>query len=371
MIPKFRLLIAVVTSITLIALITALNSFALVKAKTPTAHMNWISYRINWKGKTSMPTPRWNAGVTIGTKGKIYVLGGTDGSSSTITLATVEEYDPSTDTWTERADMPAAYQGVSAVGADNGKIYAFGGSYWYSEFGLPGEWWYSADVEEYDPMTDTWSKKANMPHPRAYAAAAKGNNGKIYIFGGINNSYMSCPYYCQNDVEEYDPSNDTWSSKAYMPTLRLIASAALATSGKIYVIGGEQSPWYGSLNTVEEYDPSTDTWQSRAGLPTARSGLAAVGASNGRIYVIGGKGNNIHNMTNTVEEYNPDTNNWITRQSMIKPRWLFGAAITDEDKIYIIGGNDNCCNEPLGNNEEGQIISFEVIPGYLPIIVNH
>ena len=60
-------------------------------------------------------------------------------------VATVEEYDPNTDTWTVKAPMPTARQSLGAALA-NGKIYAIGGIGVSSatlatveEFIIPGE----------------------------------------------------------------------------------------------------------------------------------------------------------------------------------------------------------------------------------------
>ena len=41
-----------------------------------------------------------------------------------------------------------------------------------------------ADVDAYDPATDTWTRVAEMPTPRLELAAATGADGKIYTFGG-------------------------------------------------------------------------------------------------------------------------------------------------------------------------------------------
>ena len=55
----------------------------------------------------------------------------------------------------------------------NGKIYAIGGSV------QPG--WLRPDVEVYDPPTDTWERKADMPDARAeFTTSAV--DGKIYVF---------------------------------------------------------------------------------------------------------------------------------------------------------------------------------------------
>jgi hypothetical protein len=40
-------------------------------------------------------------------------------------------------------------------------------------------------VEEYDPKTNTWTKKANMPTPRV-ALSTSAVNGKIYAIGGYD-----------------------------------------------------------------------------------------------------------------------------------------------------------------------------------------
>jgi hypothetical protein len=70
----------------------------------------------------------WPAWAIAGPDGKIYALGGNNG---TITfLDTAEAYDPYTDTWTTVAPMPTARRDLAATaGVRNGvgAIYVFGG----------------------------------------------------------------------------------------------------------------------------------------------------------------------------------------------------------------------------------------------------
>jgi N-acetylneuraminic acid mutarotase len=129
-------------------------------------------------------------------------------------------------------------------------------------------------TEAYNPSTDTWSTKAAMPTARWNLAAAAVNN-VIYAIGGGNN-------------EAYDPSNNTWSAKAAMSSARSWL-AAVAVNNVIYTIGG----WvpFTSTGGNEAYDPSTDTWSTRAAMPTPRQGVVA-GAVNGFIYAIGGDNGN-------------------------------------------------------------------------------
>jgi hypothetical protein len=101
-------------------------------------------------------------------------------------------------------------------------------------------------VEEYDPATDTWTRKADMPTARE-ALSTSVVNGKIYAIGGVttSGSYLST-------VEEYDPATDIWTRKADMPTAREAPSTSMV-NGRIYAIGGWVSR---AISTVEEYDPN-------------------------------------------------------------------------------------------------------------------
>jgi hypothetical protein len=100
----------------------------------------------------------------------------TDGSA----LAMVEVYDPQTDTWTRKANMPTARGGLSC-GAVDGRIYAVGGRNSSTLF---------ATVEEYDPATDTWTKRADMwsgdpqSSMRRFGFSTSVVNDRIYAIGG-------------------------------------------------------------------------------------------------------------------------------------------------------------------------------------------
>ncbi|MHC4594939.1 MAG: Kelch repeat-containing protein [Planctomycetota bacterium] len=218
-----------------------------------------------WTRKARMPMANAAAASSV-VNGRIYVIGGRP-SVGGAPYSSVIEYDATTDTWTAKAGMPTARSWFSSS-VVNGKIYAIGGARTYQ--GTP-----LSTVEEYDPATDTWTRKADMPTPRA-CVSTSAVNGKIYAIGGS-------PGYGQwyqglSTVEEYDPATDTWTNKADMPTGRTYLSTSVV-HGRIYAIGRARA--------VEEYDPATDTWTRKADMPTTRSGLAT-SAVNGKIYAIGG-----------------------------------------------------------------------------------
>jgi N-acetylneuraminic acid mutarotase len=267
-----------------------------------------------WTIKADMPTARMFFGTCV-VEGKIYAIGG---QSPAGTFSTVEEYDPVTDTWATKAEMPTARCGLSTSVVD-GKIYAIGGvTYWDQTGRAP-----LATVEQYDPSTDTWTKKADIPTARSWLSTSV-VGGKIYAIGG-----SQAGFNVLSTVQEYDPVSDTWKSKARMPTARDGLSTSVV-DGKIYAIGG-----YGGYFAVEQYDPVTDIWTRKTSIPTGRCDLRT-SVLDGKIYAIGGIKEDFE-VLSVVEEYDPLTDTWMKKSDMPNARWGLSTSVF-LGKIYAIGG---------------------------------
>jgi N-acetylneuraminic acid mutarotase len=291
-----------------------------------------------WTTKAPMPTARfWYSCEVV--NGKIYVFGGATTNNSPA-LASVEEYDPVTDTWTTKTPMPTPrYLTASAV--VDGKIYIIGGD---SIFILG---WCDVlhTMEVYDPSNDTWdTQKTPMPTGR-YAASACVVNGVIYVMGGVYMLPGDDVGRLLNVVEAYDPATDTWTTKAPMPTARYALSMPVV-NGKIYAMGGSVGGGYG-INTVELYDPETDTWTMKASMPIVNCyfGTCIV---DGIIYTIGGWDYSQHSRVFT---YDPEIDEWSELSTMPTARLGLGAGIVN-GKIYAIGGAPHSTMPPLSINEE-------------------
>ena len=192
-----------------------------------------------WISKTSMPTDRGIAACAT-TDGKIYVIGGIrgtlPGNFDLLGVNTVEVYDTKIETWSQVKSMPTKRWGCTATAA-NGKIYVFGGV----SFGGPGVY---ATVEEYDPQTNTWTtKSARMPTPR-YCLTSCMLDSLIYVIGGWYHSTYG-PLY--DKVEVYNPATDEWKTGKSLPA-KLAGLASTVINGKIYVFGGARTthPNYGT-----------------------------------------------------------------------------------------------------------------------------
>lgn len=284
-----------------------------------------------WKSLATAPTKRTEvAAAAVG--GKIYVVGGFSKPSwlqsivnrllnrfDLVVTDVVEEYDPATNRWTEKAPLPIPLHHTSAARVGN-RLYVIGGF-------TPSLPHHSKRVFVYDPSVNSWSERAPMPTPRGALATAE-FNGKLFAIGGMGDKGNSAA------VEMYDPVKDTWTSRAPIPTPR--DHLATAAAGKlIYAIGGRLKGDYSqNLSTVEAYDPITDRWVSMTGLATPRSGIAA-GVIRDIIYVVGGE--NPSTTYSTNEAYSPEANRWQVMAPMPSARHGLGVSVVN-GRLYVLSG---------------------------------
>ena len=277
-----------------------------------------LAQNVPWLQKANMPTGRHSFATSV-VNGKIYAIGGR------YTVKLLNEYDPATDTWTTKIPMPTERM-LLATGVVNGNIYAIGGIVTAYNPAL-------STVEEYNPVTDTWKRKKDMSTTRLGLGTSV-VDGKIYAIGGMTSgsAFWSGVH---RTVEMYDPLTDTWSTKADMPTARVWFSTSVV-EGKIYAIGGAlvtREP----LSTVEVYDPTTDTWTTKTPMPTARAAHAAA-VVDGIIYVIGGGTVSAQpGGFSVVEAYDPATDTWTRKADIPAPRASLSTSGVG-GKIYAIGG---------------------------------
>ena len=263
-----------------------------------------------WTTLTPMSTPRASLDATV-VNGRIYAIGGTSNIN--------EEYDPTTNTWATKAVLPTGRSTLVTVAIQN-KIYAIGG-YDDEHPGTP-----TGKNEMYDPTTDTWASKAEMPTARGQICANT-VNGQIYVIGGF---VMTRPLYVEksNKTEAYNPTTDTWATKAEMPYAAADLSSVVV-GDKIYVLS---SP-------IQIYDTITDSWSLGSFPSTVQTDADAVTVLDERghelIYIFGGNGSGTY--TDLVQIYDPENDVWGVGSHMPTPRHGLAVAVVD-NQIYALGG---------------------------------
>ena len=281
---------------------------------------------VEWSSRAPMITPR--TGPASGAiDGKLIVATGLDGGGNR--TASVEMYDPITNSWSVRAPIPIALY-AAASGVLGGRLYVAGGSPWAN----------IANLQIYDPITNAWSSGPSLP------SASSGQTGatvdeEFCVFGGMNSSNTAKT----NTVVCFDPlsgASGSWAARTPMPTARAMA-AAVTIDGRVYVVGGAMGAFNNqSLSTLEVYDPVTNTWSTGAPMPTHRFGLQAA-AIDGHLYAIGGYqhsvvgGGDAYTLLAAVERYDPLSNTWTVLAPMPNAHGLAGGGQL-AGAVHIAGG---------------------------------
>ncbi|MGI8825373.1 MAG: Kelch repeat-containing protein [Chloroflexota bacterium] len=304
----------------------------------------------SWSSGSSMPATRaFLATATMGSR--TYSIGGCESAYCKTVYATNQAYNPATNRWTTSKPMPKARGTlVAAVGKNASgihQIYAIGGTAAPCCGGLQTN-------EAYNPSTNSWTAAAPMPSGRFDLAAATGSNGLIYTFGGN---------YGTTTVEAYNPVTNRWTCSVGdtgtgctartitpMPEKSYIGAAA-AVGDIIYVIVGFDAAVTGHAYA---YNIKTNKWATLASMPTPRCALGAVAAkeSNGAIgvYAIGGENANFSAVNNN-EVYTPSTKSWSAEAKLPAAEVSPGIATMSNGMIQVAGGGNDSVFDGTNANQ--------------------
>jgi len=255
-------------------------------AQQPTGMTRVDAYNVEtktWSQLAPLPEPRLRHGATT-IDGKIYVAGGLGPPVINGDLQMKKSlfvYDPATNTWARKADMPGVtHTSLQANLLGRLYVYALGNDFTPDLF------------LAYSPRTDKWVRLP-LPPSRHFGGVMGAVDGKVYLTNGLTRAHVN-PYNHELDV--YDPATRSWTVKSPM-LLQYGGSTgtvAAAFHGKLWVAATPSefvTDSTGSHNLsnrgVQVYDPATDEWKyGPLMLEDTRNGAAAV--AGGKIFVIGG-----------------------------------------------------------------------------------
>jgi hypothetical protein len=156
-------------------------------------------------------------------------------------------------------------------------------------------------VEEYNPTMDTWTTKAMFPGGtpgRSYASGVKLNDGTILLCGGSGLA----------DAYRYDPVMDSWTVCGAMTHARDRHRCTLLANGKVLVTGGN----FGSPTAPELFDPGTNLFSSAGVTPNDHYQTSADMVIHGtnQVVVLGGPTSGLGSKKADVYDYLSNT--WDT-----------------------------------------------------------
>jgi hypothetical protein len=260
-------------------------------------------------------------------------------------------YNLSNSTWYEGASFPSGRAvGNAGVAALGDYIYVVGGVSAYSGMNPTNQ------TLRYDPVNDEWAVMANMNRSR-WGLTLTEYHGLLYAIGGAMKTSASTwyPPVVYDDVEVYDPSNDTWWDLPNMPRA-LFGHETVVLNDELVIFAGSTGM---TSDKAWGYDPTTGVWRKLSDLQNGVFDLTASVLNNSIVMGTGDNSNSLYNSWGLV--YLSDmlvagnissTEGWIQSPSMdLRPATEFTCR-----PIRI----DVAANTPTGTSVDTQIRSHMV-----------
>jgi N-acetylneuraminic acid mutarotase len=279
-----------------------------------------------WSLKAPLPKARSNAKAAT-VNGIVYVIGGmvSTPEAGLQVRARVDAYDVVSNTWTSKKALPEALIPHGATSIE-GRIYVAGG--WTHER-------LSKRLYVYNPGTDTWTRKADMPFTIDRSAGHQGMiDGKLYVYAGVTVKADGLPG--PHRFFRYDPAGNTWTT-LNRPSYSRRGGAAGVIDGKLYLVGGTLSTTQKGASDVHVYDPTTG-WTTRAlGLHGLDGGLAHAPIGD-KLYIVGTDSRD--DCTYDVSKVYDPVSNTLSPFSSLPPRASRATGVAAKGQFLVLGGAD-------------------------------
>ena len=214
-----------------------------------------------------------------------YVIGGIDCSSNF--LNDCYAYNPETDSWQMKSNLPISGLASSVAFSD--------GNYGYVITGRNGLN-FSSSVFRYNPISDEWTELNHFPGGERSEMAITKIGARVFLGCGVDENQS--PYY---DWWEYSFSNDTWNRRADF--IGIQTWYILSMDNGIIGLGIDTAVNY--FNTLYKYDPFNDKWNLFSEFPYDCRGATGF-FLNGSWIVVGGLDENSQRLDKVYKWRFPD-----------------------------------------------------------------
>jgi len=188
-------------------------------------------------------------------------------------------------------------------------------------------------VVRYDSVADRWSNRASMTVGRYSPGISVASDGDVVVTGGLGEGNVPLA-----SAERYDPVADLWRSMPPMAHARAWHVQATLPSGRVLVAGGIDESG-NAIGAAEIYDPDLDTWQVVAPLPLPAAMAASTPLRNGDVLVVGGFQEGFTKVAiPQVVAYRESDAMWLMLPPLRTARFDHSAVQLDDGRVLVAAG---------------------------------
>ncbi len=203
----------------------------------------WSPVTNTWTGANALGGNRLAPALTRLSNNQIMVSGGVQVGFflgiplSAVSTPNVQRWNPATGTWSSGANMPQGRAGhhYNQVTLLDGRVLMTGGVNVPSLLGAstaaP-----IAGADVYNPTTNTWAT-VNMPTARALHSATRLADGRVVVCGGTQGTLLA-PVSIAN-VEVFNPTSNTWTPAPNLLQPRASHIGEVMPDGTLVLFGGQ------------------------------------------------------------------------------------------------------------------------------------
>jgi hypothetical protein len=255
--------------------------------------------------------------------GKVVVLAGLlqDNSAS----AQVDFYDPATDTWSPGPPLPRALH-HTAAGVLGGRLFVVGG---YTDT----QWTPVAEVHSLGPGETTWRPEPPLAGPRGALAVASLPDALVAA-GGVGSGDMVRTEILQAGASAWQPGPNLGTAREHLAATGVVGGVpGLGAGGRAFAIAGRVGSLESNRDSVESLGLTDTAWKAEPKLNHSRGGIGAASPGD-RPCVAGGE----EPMGRTIAEVEClQGGRWVVVARLEVPRHGVAVAASG-NRLHVIGG---------------------------------
>jgi N-acetylneuraminic acid mutarotase len=228
--------------------------------------------------------------------------------------------------FTKVAPIPSKTRDNSVSFVINGKGYV--------GMGRDSSGYFLNDLWEYNPVSNSWTSKAKFPGGN-YNGCLLGTgfvvDGKAYVCFGINNASVY-----SNELWEYDPTSNVWTKKANFPGNGRYNAASFVIGDTAFVGTGSEGSSSSYQTDLWMYVPASNTWTQKANFPGGKR-MAVTSFSVGNYGYMGGGWNGSY--TSDFWKYDKNTDAWTKLNDIPGDARGYVHSFSSDNKGFAYGGS--------------------------------